>query len=160
MVVQIGNKSSCRKCKKRSHGSTKTCEEAHKESNECGHCLLDYPPAEIVRCEEGHPFCLKAAKEYAASQLGSGIPTLLCLDPKCGKIFPGKEVLRFIDLKIFAGKPRNVLEAMIARVGVADLVAICPNCVTVVECGPIEKSTVINCTNPECNKTSLWVNLQ
>lgn len=149
--MAIGKKSSCRKCKKRSHPNIKTCEEAYKQSNECGHFMKDYLPADIVRCEEGHPFCIEAAKEYIASQSGSGIPALQCLDTKCGKIFPGKEVLRFIDLKIFAGRPRNVLEVMIARVGVADLVAICPNCETVVECGPIEKSTVINCTNPECN---------
>lgn len=40
---------------------------------------------------------------------------------------------------------------MITRVGIADLASICPNCLTVVECGPIEKSSVIDCTNPDCN---------
>lgn len=111
--------------------------------------LRDFPPGEIARCEDGHPFSLEAAKEYVAGQ--KGIPVLKCLDSVCDKIFPGKEVLRFIDLKMFKGLPRETLEAMIVRVGVADLVSICPNCLTVVECGPIEKSIVVNCTDPNCN---------
>lgn len=81
------------------------------------------------------------------------------MGPSCEKIFPGTEVLRFIDLKIFAGFPKERLQIMIARVGVADLVEICPYCVTVVACGTIQEMAVVQCTNPECKGYSLSVNL-
>lgn len=71
----------------------------------------------------------------------------------CEKIYLGTEILRFIDLKIFAGRPKNVLEVMIARVGLVDLVELCPYCVSVVVCGPIAKTTEIKCTNPTCKLT-------
>lgn len=68
----------------------------------------------------------------------------------CDKIYPGIEVLRFIDLKVFAGRPKNVLEAMIAVVGLVSLVELCPYCNTVVVCGPITTTTEIQCTSSEC----------
>lgn len=76
---------------------------------------------------------------------------LKCLDTACDKIFPGKEVLRFIDLKVFSGLPKEKLEIIISKIGVTDLVAICPYCMTVVVCGPIGEGNVVDCTNPECN---------
>lgn len=104
----------------------------------------------MVRCEANHPVCLNDAKQYTQTQIQKGVPVLKCMNPSCAKIYLGTEVLRFIDLGIFAGKPRNVLEVMIARVGVVDLVELCPYCVTVVVCGPIATTTEIQCTNSEC----------
>lgn len=144
-----GGRKSCRKCKKLVH-EPKTCEEAHRESLECEHCYKLYPPAEIVRCENGHPFCLDAARDLLNSQLGKGAPVLNCLHPGCDKIFPGKEVLKFIDLNIFKGVPKKTLEIMIGRVGLTGLVEICPNCTTVVNTGSIEENPILNCTNPDC----------
>ncbi|KAI5818222.1 hypothetical protein BZA77DRAFT_20598 [Pyronema omphalodes] len=143
---------SCRKCKKLVH-EPKTCEEAHRESLECEHCYKLYPPAEIVRCENGHPFCLDAARDLLNSQLGKGAPVLNCLHPGCDKIFPGKEVLKFIDLNIFKGVPKKTLEIMIGRVGLTGLVEICPNCTTVVNTGSIEENPILICTNPDCKKS-------
>jgi len=148
------NRISCRKCKKLAHGS-KDCEEAHKESLECPHCLKVYPPEQIVRCEDGHPICIEAAKEYLQGQLGKGVPVLNCqYYPGCGKIYPGTEVLRFIDLNVFKGVPREKLEVMIERVGLKGLVELCPNCTTVIKCGPLSETTVMTCTNTECNRIS------
>lgn len=139
---------SCRKCQKLGHG-TKDCDDAHKESLECPHCRKVYPASEIVRCEKGHPLCIEEAKAYLQRQLGTGVPVLNCqYYPGCDKIYPGKEVLRFIDLGIFKGRPRAVLEVMIERVGVKGLVEICPNCNTVVKCE--EGSDIYQCTNPGC----------
>jgi len=146
------NRISCRKCKRLSHGD-EDCDVAIKKSLECGHCQKVYPASEIVRCEVGHPFCLQAAKDYLNKQLGSGVPVLKCLHPGCDKIFPGTEVLRFIDLNVFKGRPKATLEVMIERVGLKGLVEICPNCITVVECGPIEKNEILKCTNPTCGKS-------
>lgn len=93
---------------------------------------------------------MTAAKEYLASQLGKGVPVLKCLKPECDKIFPGVEVLRFIDLNVFKGVPKERLEIMIERVGVKGLVEICPKCVTVVACGPLEQNSEFVCTNSTC----------
>lgn len=74
------------------------------------------------------------------------MPVLSCLDPTCDKIFPGVEVLRFIDLKVFEGIPKEKLLIMIDRVGVKGLVEICPNCTTVVNTGPLDKNKECACT--------------
>lgn len=47
---------------------------------------------------------------------------------------------------------------MIDKVGVRGLVEICPNCITVVACGPLEKTDVLKCTNSSCKFYSiLWI---
>ena len=110
-----------------------------------------------MRCEVGHPVCLDAAKEYLETQLGQGVPVLNCLHPNCSNIYPGGEVLRFIDLNIFKGKPRDVLETMIERVGVKDLVELCPDCSEVIVCGPVEENSIVNCTNQNCKLVRLSI---
>jgi len=93
---------------------------------------------------------MEAAKAYTATKLGKGVLVLQCLHPGCEKVFPGKEVLRFIDLNVFKGIQRERLEVMIDRVGVRGLVDICSNCTTVVATGPIEDNPIYTCTNSEC----------
>ncbi|KAI5804620.1 hypothetical protein DFH27DRAFT_552511 [Peziza echinospora] len=149
---------SCRKCKRVAHGQVE-CDDALKDSFECGHCIPNYPPAKIhpasniVRCEVGHPFCIEAATAYLTSQLGKGIPVINCLHPGCDKIFPGTEVLRFIDLDVFKGLPKATLEKMIERVGVKGLVEICPNCLFVTNTGALSVTTILNCRNPDCKRS-------
>lgn len=115
-----------------------------------GPCSKKHPPDKIVQCEAGHLFCFEDARTYTASKLGSGAPVLNCMNPRCFNIFSGSEVLKFIDLNIFKGFPKERLEVMIQRVGVKDLVEICPNCISVVVSGPISQNQLINCTNPSC----------
>lgn len=69
------------------------------------------------------------------------------MDANCNNIFPGTEVLRYIDLRIFAALPKERLEIMIDAVGVGGLVEICPYCNAVNNTGPLSKSTVVECFN-------------
>lgn len=84
---------------------------------------------------------------------------LKCLDTICGKIFPGGEVLRFLDFEILNNIPRESLEAKINDLDIGELVEICVECGTVVECGPLDLSTVCACTNLECRFLFLVLNL-
>lgn len=114
---------------------------------ECGHCLHVYPPLEITRCEDGHPFCLEFTREYAKNRLGEDVSVLNCLDPVCAKIFPGEEILRFLDLEVFNSIPRESLETKIDNLGIRGLVEFCPYCESVAVCGD---EAVVNCANSSC----------
>ena len=82
------------------------------------------------------------------------MPVLKCIKDSCDKIFPGTEVLRFIDLDIFKGFPRASLDVMVVRVGVKELVEICPNCNYVNNCGLIGPGNEnFVCRNTDCEYT-------
>lgn len=112
-----------------------------------GPCSRKYYADSIIRCGAGHPFCLDDARNYTATKLGTGARVLNCMNFNCDQIFPGTEVLRYIDLKVFAGLPRERLEIMIDAVGVRGLVEICPYCNAVNNTGPLSQTSVTACFN-------------
>jgi hypothetical protein len=118
-----------------------------------GSCSRAHSPEYIVQCEAGHSLCYDDAKKYTQTQINKGYLVIKCFDPSCTNILPGKEVLRFIDLKIFAGLTWDGVEEMIERLGLVGLAEICPNCMTVVACGPIEQNSELKCTKTECKNS-------
>ncbi|CAL1528684.1 unnamed protein product [Lymnaea stagnalis] len=105
----------------------------------------------MAQCEEGHLVCVDCFKSYVQEKLfGSGKIKLECMTSECSSIYPGSELQRCLEPKVWSKYEERFMEENLNMAGVARELIRCSSCNFAALLSPSVK--MFRCLREDCQK--------